>query len=49
MFAQWAVLAALATPFAGDGSSYFQGNFEEAVAKAKAEKKPILVDFFTEW
>lgn len=49
MFAQWAVLAALATPFAGDGPSYFQGNFEEAVAKAKAEKKPILVDFFTEW
>ncbi|WP_255301857.1 thioredoxin fold domain-containing protein [Butyricimonas sp. Marseille-P3923] len=29
--------------------TFFQGTFEEALKKAKAEKKDVFVDFYTEW
>ncbi len=29
------------------GQVYFQGTLEEALAKAKAEKKLVLIDFFS--
>lgn len=31
------------------GIRFFHGNWEEAVALAKKEKKQIFIDFFTEW
>lgn len=31
------------------GIKFFKGSFEEAVAKAKKEKKKIFIDFYTEW
>lgn len=31
------------------GIRFFHGNWEEAVALAKKEKKKIFIDFFTEW
>ena len=31
------------------GISFFSGSWEEALAKAKAEEKPIFVDAFTTW
>lgn len=49
MIAKLALLFTLAAPISGEGVSYFQGSFEETLAKAKAEKKPVLIDFFTDW
>jgi len=49
MLANLLLLGALAAPHAGEGVRYFEGTFDEAVTKARTERKPILVDFFTEW
>jgi len=32
-----------------EGINFFQGSFEEAIAKAKQEKKILFVDIYTEW
>jgi len=29
--------------------AWFEGSFEQALAKAKAENKLIFIDFWTEW
>ena len=29
--------------------AWFEGTFEQALAKAKAEKKLIFIDFWTSW
>lgn len=31
------------------GIRFFHGTWEEAIALAKKEKKPVFIDFFTEW
>lgn len=33
----------------GDGIAFFKGTFEQALAKAKAENKPLFVDFYAVW
>lgn len=38
-----------ATLSLGQGIAFFQGTWEEAQEKAKAEEKPIFVDAFTTW
>lgn len=49
MLADLLLLTALAAPAGGERIAYFEGTLDEAVAKAKAERKPVLIDFFTEW
>lgn len=33
----------------GEGIQFFEGTFEEALAKAKSEGKPLFVDFYAVW
>ena len=43
--------SALAAPIAGEHGvvRWFEGSFDEAVAKAKSEDKLIFIDFWTDW
>ncbi len=43
-----AVLAALLTAQAATAAME-PGDFKEALARAKAEDKPLIIDFYTDW
>ena len=51
----YGVLAALALALvaggavAGDEGPITMQQFDEALARAKAENKPVVLDFFTDW
>src|SRR3712207_4751006 len=34
---------------AGNGIKFFQGSFEQALAEAKKQNKPLFVDFYAVW
>ncbi len=51
----YGILAALtlvlmaSSALAGDEGPITMSQFDEALARAKAENKPVVLDFFTDW
>ena len=43
------VLALCALPALADGIEFFHGGFDDAVAKARKQKKMVFVDVYTDW